>query len=154
MASSDLPQPLTQCQINSTIRIDEQFSAIRAEAGTFQWAPNRTLPYWSPLLTQDRVQTGVEPQNNVNRTENWMSEFGGLFAKELGMSEATERTVGVWVRAASEGLSVPMTIMWGLELLHQDDDSWTKKKVLEIHVRILSSPQIATRICLMASCGR
>lgn len=63
-----------------------------------------------------------------------MDGFGGLFAKELGMSEVSERSVGVWVRAASEGLSVPMTIVWGLETLNRGDESWTKKEVLEIHV--------------------
>lgn len=151
--SPDLPESLTQCQINTTINIDEQFSSIRAEAGSFQWAPNRTVSRWSPLLSQDQEKSDSGSRDHVDRTGNWLSEFGGLFAKELGMSEATERSVGVWVRAASEGLSVPMTIMWGLELLHQGDESWTRKKELEIHVRMLTSPQ-PCREYITVSCSR
>jgi mitochondrial splicing suppressor protein 51 len=40
-----------------------------------------------------------------------------------------------FVRGASEGLAMPMTILWALEYLNPNDTAWTQKETLEIHVR-------------------
>lgn len=62
-----------------------------------------------------------------------MKEFGGYVANEKGRGEGV---VEPFVKMASEALSMPMTILWGLQTLY-DDDAWTKKDTLEIHVSSL-----------------
>jgi splicing suppressor protein 51 len=59
------------------------------------------------------------------------------FVGELRATEAQgapEAMIAPFIRAASEGLSMPMTIMWALEVLHGDEE-WTHCQELVVHVR-------------------
>lgn len=122
----DSPFGLSQCQINSFIFADSEFEAAHKQAnalgGPFQWAPNRSLERWSSLL---------DPE-----TSTWETEFAELSERELGVSGPGPDNVDVKtkLRAASEGLSMTMTILWALEKLNEGDEAWKRKETLEIHV--------------------
>ncbi|KAG6852908.1 hypothetical protein C0991_008251 [Blastosporella zonata] len=106
---------LTQCHINQEIRQDVAFASIMAKASPneFSWAPERVKPSWESL-----------------ENTNWDKEYSSGISQVFGIS--TE-AAGPFVRAASVGLSMPMTILWALEHLNTDD-AWTRKDTLTIHV--------------------
>ncbi|KAF8060173.1 hypothetical protein FPV67DRAFT_333871 [Lyophyllum atratum] len=106
---------LTQCHINQEIRLDVAFGNVMlgANSGQFKWAPERVKPSWHSL-----------------KEANWESEFSSGLIKEFGISR---EAVGPFVRAASDGLSMPMTILHALETLNKDD-AWTRKETLTIHL--------------------
>lgn len=64
----------------------------------------------------------------------WGSEFLEYIQKEFPLPPNT--SIAPFLRAASDSLSMPMTILCSLELLNGDDRSWTEKESLVIHVRI------------------
>ena len=75
------------------------------------WAPKRTKSQWTSLQCVD-----------------W-NDFEHEFRKDhTGEVDRPQS------RAATEGLAMPMTILWALENLNSDDP-WTKKETLNIHVR-------------------
>lgn len=76
------------------------------------WAPERLKPTWSSL--QDL---------------NW-NDFTEDMKRELPMPD---NAILELLRAASDALTMPMTILLGLENLNSND-SWTKKDTLNIHV--------------------
>ena len=53
-------------------------------------------------------------------------EFGEALEKEQGILDFI---LVPWMRAASDGLSMPMTILWALEKLYGADESWMSKEV-------------------------
>jgi len=65
--------------------------------------------------------------------------MGAEFGEALGKGQGIPDSVLVpWMRAASDGLSMPMTILWALEKLYGADEGWTRKEVLTVHVSRLS----------------
>lgn len=120
--SEDGHSGLSQCQINQEIRADIRFENIHATAGGmgrptsegFKWAPSRIVDTWTSLS---------------GRT--WLTEFESDIVNDLRLP-STE-VAGPFLRSASDALSMPMTILWGLEMLNTDD-AWTRKDVLTIHV--------------------
>ena len=110
----------SQCAINREIQVDTRFSECMsgAKVGEFRWAPERTLPQWMTL-----------------EGKGMGAEFGVPLGKEQRIPESV---LVPWMRAASDGLSMPMTILWALEKLHGADESWTRKGVLTVHVSRLS----------------
>ncbi|GLB44346.1 putative zinc finger mynd domain-containing protein 17 [Lyophyllum shimeji] len=106
---------LTQCHMNQEIRQDIAFASIMeaAKMGQFKWAPERVKPSWASL-----------------KDTNWEAEFASRLVQDFGIS--TE-AAGPFLRASSEALSMPMTILWALENLNLDD-SWTRKETLIIHL--------------------
>ena len=80
-----------------------------AKIGEFRWAPRRILPQW---VTLEGKGMGVE--------------FGEALEKEQGTPDSI---LVLWMRATSDGLSMPMTILWALEKLYGADESWTSKEV-------------------------
>ncbi|KAK7026781.1 hypothetical protein VNI00_015439 [Paramarasmius palmivorus] len=120
---------LTHCQINKEIRADILFSNVMADAyvnsglgGTedFKWAPERTKASWEPLKTG-------------NGQGNWEAEFEEDLKKGFGDAAATPMAFMPFLRGSSEGLSFPMTILYGLQTLKSGDE-WTKQKKLTVHV--------------------
>lgn len=67
------------------------------------------------------------------RRSSWEEEFWAELEQALGTRPLPAR-----LRAASENLSMAMTILYGLEILN-DDEAWTRKGSLTIHVRLSSS---------------
>jgi mitochondrial splicing suppressor protein 51 len=108
---------LSQCQVNKEVRGDIFFANLMAgaKAGSFKWAPERVKPAWTSL-----------------RGINWVDEFGQELAEHFSIPVSA---IGPWIRAASDGLSMPMSILWALENLNEDD-AWTRKGTLTIHVNL------------------
>ena len=108
---------LTQCQVNKEIRADIGFANLMAgaKAGSFKWAPERVKSSWTSL-----------------NTINWDNEYSQELAQFFSIPVTS---VGPWIRASSEGLSLPMTILWALENLNEGD-AWTRQDTLVVHVRL------------------
>ncbi|KAG6826085.1 hypothetical protein H0H92_001167 [Tricholoma furcatifolium] len=108
---------LTQCHMNQEIRQDIAFTDIMAKASqaSFNWAPERIKSAWESLR---------------GSSTNWEREYSAGLMSDFGIPAAA---VTPFVRASSVGLSMPMTILWALEHLNQDD-AWTRKKELSIHM--------------------
>jgi len=116
----DVPCPsglngLSQCETNKVVYEDTKLIHIRAKAklGEYHWTPIRAKAKWTSL-----------------RNVGW-SDFDDEFREHN--TDELEQSQDSKFRAATEGLSMPMTILWALENL-KADDSWTKKEVLNIHV--------------------
>jgi mitochondrial splicing suppressor protein 51 len=109
---------LSQCQVNQEIRADVIFANFMAgaKAGNFKWAPERVKSNWTSL-----------------KDINWEEEFGQELAQHFSIPVSS---VGPWIRGASEGLSMPMSVLWALENLNEDD-SWTHQDTLTIHVTLI-----------------
>ncbi|KAJ6451663.1 hypothetical protein C8R47DRAFT_1061840 [Mycena vitilis] len=105
---------LSQCDINREVRADVKFANELSGLGGFKWAPTRTTPAWTTL-------TGT----------SWAKEFGDEMRKSISVQEA--RSMAPRIRAASDNLSMPMTILYALEQLN-NDDAWTRKHTLTIHI--------------------
>ncbi|KIM42026.1 hypothetical protein M413DRAFT_445209 [Hebeloma cylindrosporum] len=112
--SQDGLSGLSQCATNNLCFEDARMARFMdgAEQGPFIWAPERVKPTWSSL-----------------RNLNW-NDFMGDMKRELPMPDPA---IVQLLRAGSDALSMPMTILWGLENLNSDD-GWTRKDTLNIHV--------------------
>ncbi|KAJ7822596.1 hypothetical protein B0H13DRAFT_1920063 [Mycena leptocephala] len=76
--------------------------------------PKRVKPVWVSL-----------------KREFWQGEFSDEVRKSFGMPAPLPITF--LITAASDTLSMPMTILYGLEKL-SDDDGWTRKNTSTIHI--------------------
>ncbi|KAF5354505.1 hypothetical protein D9758_012406 [Tetrapyrgos nigripes] len=111
---------LSQCQMNQQFRMDIRFQYSVPDAGPFMWAPERSKPIWEPLKAGDEGTTC------------WEEEFGKDL--EMAMQGARVPVVIPFLRAASRGLSMPLTILYALQKLHGEDQVWTSKDTLVIHI--------------------
>ncbi|KAF5329761.1 hypothetical protein D9619_009283 [Psilocybe cf. subviscida] len=109
---------LSQCEMNHMVLQDLRFSQFMAgaEAGPFRWAPERTKARWTSLK-------GVD----------W-SDYELYLKKEFGGGVAADSMLEPMLRAVTEGMSMPLTILSALEFLNGEDISWTKKSILNIHM--------------------
>ncbi|KAL0069693.1 hypothetical protein AAF712_003351 [Marasmius tenuissimus] len=123
----DVPGGLSQCQVNLQFRADIDFSNIMYDAHNggaendpykFQWAPERHLSTWRSLRTGPNC---------------WEEEFEASLQKELGAYCEFPLTLASFMRGASEGLSIPMTILYALQKLSSSND-WTRKRSLTLHL--------------------
>ncbi|KAJ6474577.1 hypothetical protein DFH09DRAFT_461466, partial [Mycena vulgaris] len=107
---------LSHCEMNREVRGDLMFDAMLAheEAGPFLWAPNRIKATWTSVK-------GI----------SWDAELGQEMRAAINIPEA--RPTAPWVRAASNNLSMPMTILYALERLNVDV-AWTRKHTLTVHI--------------------
>ncbi|KAJ2919080.1 hypothetical protein MD484_g1369, partial [Candolleomyces efflorescens] len=120
---------LSQCQLNQQIREDVRFhnilsdakSSISPDAPTaladsapLTWAPERVLDTWSSI-----------------KGSTWEREFASYLDVPAGKAP--------FLRAASDGLALPMSIIYTLEMLNGD---WKPKDTLVIHVLGPSGPEI------------
>lgn len=128
---------LSQCDMNKLYVEDIRFATVMsgANAGEFKWAPERTLRAWKSLR-------GVGWSDFVNDVEK---RFGGL--------DGIRPMMAALLRGTTEGLSMPMTILWALENMNSDDE-WTKKKTLNIHVRDSVDLHIFTCTQILSSASR
>ncbi|KAJ7839648.1 hypothetical protein B0H13DRAFT_2101891 [Mycena leptocephala] len=114
----DAHDGLSHCEMNREVRADIKFEEVMASAhdpsGQFMWASERLKPVWASL-------TGM----------SWEGEFGDLMRQSVGVPAS--RPMGPWIRAASDNLTMAMTILYGLEKLN-DDDAWTRKHTLTVHI--------------------
>ncbi|KAF8884512.1 hypothetical protein BD779DRAFT_778683 [Infundibulicybe gibba] len=121
------PENRTQCQINQEIRVDVWHADFAAggggPAGPFLWAPKRTKGSWSSVKELD-----------------WMSEFAADFQGHFKFPGTTP--VEPWIRGVSVALSMPMSILWALEMLNGADKGWTRKSTLTIHMMGVYEPEV------------
>lgn len=119
---------LTQCQMNQEIRANALFVEMMAgtKGGTnglpYNFAPDRVKPLWTSL-----------------GDSTWDREFSDEIQQQLELTSDSKFSVSSYVRAATETLSMPMTVLSALEQL-DDSDKWTKKNTLVIHVCIAALP--------------
>jgi mitochondrial splicing suppressor protein 51 len=118
---------LTQCQLmvecrqDSTLHIAMNPFDVPDEELT--WAPNRVKDDWESVASS-----------------TWESEFNGHIDAQFNISgndqepAQKEKTIAAFLRAVSDGLSIPMTILWALEKM-RPDLAWSRQEKLEIHVR-------------------
>jgi splicing suppressor protein 51 len=64
---------------------------------------------------------------------SWEGEFNAGMRQTILVSSP----VAPWIRAASDDLSMIMTILYGLEKLNGGHVEWTRKHTLTIHVSLL-----------------
>ena len=88
--------------------------SVKSSGPTPVDAPERVLPQWTSLA-------GCA----------WAPDY----EREL---PAPPDVVGPFLRNVTDGLTFPLTILWALEKLNEDD-AWTSKEVLNVHVRFLVS---------------
>ncbi|KAK7455903.1 hypothetical protein VKT23_010942 [Stygiomarasmius scandens] len=100
--------------------MDIRFQYSVPETGPFKWAPERAKAKWMPL-----------EQGGDGKT-CWEKEFGSDL--EQAMHGVRIPVIIPFLRAASIGLSMPMTILYALQKLNGEDESWTKKDTLIIHI--------------------
>ena len=112
---------ITQCKLNQELRSDINFSNIVVTDGPFVLAPQRTKISWIPLVGSQGI--------SVN--SNWNDEFTEDLATTAGVPPNV--SLAPLIRAASETLSMPMTILWALQNLNKSDH-WTRQDTLTIHV--------------------
>ncbi|KAF8884510.1 hypothetical protein BD779DRAFT_778712 [Infundibulicybe gibba] len=107
----------SQCQINLEIHADIMFADIIVRDGinSFFWAPERTKQTWSSVKKPD-----------------WMNEFAADLRRHFRLHNTVQ--LDPWIRGASVALSMPMSILWALEILNGADEGWTRKSSLTIHV--------------------
>ncbi|KAK1221518.1 hypothetical protein PQX77_015637 [Marasmius sp. AFHP31] len=122
----DVPGNLSQCEINRQIRSDILFANIMSDAhehqpegipSVFQWGPERHLSRWEPLKTGDKC---------------WEEEFNAPLQREV-VASLGPMPPQLFLRGATEGLSMPMTILFALQQLKPDGD-WNRKSSLTIHL--------------------
>ncbi|KAJ7915690.1 hypothetical protein B0H13DRAFT_1711292 [Mycena leptocephala] len=99
----------SQCKINEEVKEDGAFERI---AGRFLWVPARVRSAWISVARS-----------------SWTEEFWPELERALG-----RRPLGARLRAASDSLTTAMSILYGLEILNKDDNTWTRKSDLRIHV--------------------
>ncbi|KAJ3874218.1 hypothetical protein F5051DRAFT_417392 [Lentinula edodes] len=109
---------LSQCELNQNLKVDARFARIMGSASgpvrIFQWAPERLRTRWIPL-----------PEEG-----DWDKEYGDELRSMAGGGGPP---LGPFLRGSSEGLSFPLTILYALQNLN-NDDVWTQRKSLTIHI--------------------
>ncbi|KAJ7767820.1 hypothetical protein B0H16DRAFT_1412175 [Mycena metata] len=109
---------LSQCEINREMHAHIKFQATLVDKdGHFQrlkWAPPRVKAAWRSLAAS-----------------SWEGQFEDEVRTFLRVPASFP--LAPWIRAASDDLTMPMTILYGLEKLN-DDNGWTRKQTLTIHI--------------------
>ncbi|KAE9396397.1 hypothetical protein BT96DRAFT_1021389 [Gymnopus androsaceus JB14] len=114
---------LSQCAVNQNMRVDTKFANVMVDAGgpfgIFQWAPERFMSSWVRLPEE--------------------ADWDGQYGNDLRMmSGGGGPPLDPFLRGSSEALSFPLTILYALQNLNEDD-AWTKKDTLTIHILGASS---------------
>jgi splicing suppressor protein 51 len=112
---------LSQCEMSRERRAHLKFETLLAKARGYHWNI-----FWVP----ERVKTAWILLAGLS----WESEFGDEMRRSFGVP--AWRPITPWIRAASDTLTMAMTILYGLEKLN-DDDAWTRKHTLTVHVSAL-----------------
>ncbi|KAJ7290646.1 hypothetical protein C8J57DRAFT_1164791 [Mycena rebaudengoi] len=116
--SEDLRGGLSQCEMNKftrgQIKFETTMTAWLDRHRQLVWIPKRVKSEWASL-----------------KGGYWGGEFSDEIRKSFGMPAPLPITF--LITAASDTLSMAMTILYALEKLN-DDDGWTRKHTLTVHV--------------------
>ncbi|KAJ6545364.1 hypothetical protein B0H19DRAFT_283012 [Mycena capillaripes] len=116
-------QGLSQCEIHREYDAQTKFEAAHPSSLRVKWSPPRVLDAWTSVA-------GL----------SWEREFNASMRESLTIPSSP---VAPWIRAASDDLSMIMTILYGLEKLNGDDIAWTRKHTLTIHIIGAAKPEVA-----------
>ncbi|KAJ7484957.1 hypothetical protein B0H11DRAFT_1862310 [Mycena galericulata] len=116
--SDDLRDGLSQCHMNKLVRAQIMFEtsipSIFGRDRQLLWISKRVKPVWASL-----------------KNSTWNSELEDEIRKSFRIPAPSPATF--LITAASDILSMAMTILYGLEQLN-DDDGWTRKHTLTVHI--------------------
>lgn len=109
---------LTQCALNRQINEDFEFNiqVLRMFQRSFSYIPERVKEKWEGM-------GGM----------SWEGEYVPLLEQE-GFEGMLPMGMSTWIRAMSEEMSFPMTVLMGMEILYGKEDAWTRKETLVVHV--------------------
>ncbi|KAF7368233.1 Zinc finger mynd domain-containing protein 17 [Mycena venus] len=127
--SDELRDGLSQCQMNKLTRGQIMFETTMAS-----WLDRLRQLVWIP----QRVKSGWVSLDGVS----WEGEFSGEIRQSFGMPAPLPITF--LMTAASDTLSMAMTILYGLGKLN-DDDGWTRKQRLTVHILGASTKEVSCR---------
>ncbi|KAF8152767.1 hypothetical protein K438DRAFT_1864090 [Mycena galopus ATCC 62051] len=113
---------LSQCEMHREIDAYTKFEAAYPIARRFKWSPPRVQDVWSSVAGS-----------------SWEGEFNAWMHQTFTASPP----VAPWIRAASDDLSMIMTMLYGLEKLNGGDVEWTRKHTLTIHIIGAAMPEVA-----------
>ncbi|KAH8789450.1 hypothetical protein DL96DRAFT_805049 [Flagelloscypha sp. PMI_526] len=118
---------LTHCAILSHHQKDQE-ALLKYTHRLGKWIPDRRFSSWSSF-----------------QGSSWIKELEGKF------DEPDDEIKLRKIRCVSNPLSLPMTILYGLDVLNGEDRSWTKKKSLLIHapgadVDVVDQPNVYEEI--------
>ncbi|KAF7337156.1 MYND-type domain-containing protein [Mycena venus] len=109
---------LSQCIMNRQIHVQLKAKTFMMSArdfpARFMWYPKRIKSAWTSLSGS-----------------SWEAEFDDEMRKYAG--KPTAHSMFPVIVEASDNLSMAMTVLYGLEMLN-DDDGWTRKHTLTVHV--------------------
>ncbi|KAJ7602001.1 hypothetical protein DFH06DRAFT_377639 [Mycena polygramma] len=112
---------LSQCTMISELRTHIKLVAALADEDghfeKFRWAPPRINASWMKLAAS-----------------SWEAQFGDeLRSLPTFMGLPVSFPLAPMIRVASDELTMPMTILYGLEKLNEDD-RWTRNPTLTVHI--------------------
>jgi len=113
---------LSQCEMHREIDAQTKFEAAHPSSRRFKWSPPRVQDAWTSVARL-----------------SWEGEFDDWMRQSFSASSP----VAPWIRAASDDLSMIMTILYGLEKLNGGDVEWTRKHTLTIHIIGAAGPEVA-----------
>ncbi|KAJ7207455.1 hypothetical protein GGX14DRAFT_455536, partial [Mycena pura] len=112
---NDLRDSPSQCHMNKLARAQSMIaSGFEDHSGHFVWVSKRVKPKWVSLEGQ-----------------SWEGEFEDEIREFSGMPQSSPSTF--IMAALSDTLTMPMTILYALSKLN-DDDGWTRKQTLTVHI--------------------
>ncbi|KAJ7208543.1 hypothetical protein GGX14DRAFT_697972 [Mycena pura] len=117
--STDWRDGLSHCQMNMFVRLQDKVdtkNSLLDRRGQLTWVPGRVKSRWVSL-----------------EGKTWEGEFDEEIRKSYGMPATIPSSSTFLISSASDTLSMPMTILYGLSKLNEDD-GWTRKQKLTIHV--------------------
>ncbi|KAJ6589782.1 hypothetical protein B0H10DRAFT_2093136 [Mycena sp. CBHHK59/15] len=117
--STDWRDGLSHCQMNIFVRLQatvDTKNSLLDRWGQLLWVPGRVKSRWVSL-----------------EGKTWEGEFDEEICKSYGMPATIPSSSTFLISLASDTLSMPMTILYGLSKLNEDD-GWTRKQKLTVHV--------------------
>ncbi|KAF7364463.1 Zinc finger mynd domain-containing protein 17 [Mycena sanguinolenta] len=129
--STDWRDGFSHCQMNTFARLQEWVDAgtstLFDRQGQLVWVPGRIKSRWVSL-----------------EGKTWEGEFDEEIRTSYGIPATIPSSSTFLLSSASDTLSMPMTILYGLSKLNEDD-SWTRKQTLTVHVLGASDREVSCR---------
>ncbi|KAJ7873967.1 hypothetical protein B0H13DRAFT_2669175 [Mycena leptocephala] len=131
--STDWRDGLSHCQMNIFVHMQATVdtsakNSLLDRRGQLLWVPGRVKSRW----------VSVEGKT-------WEGEFDEEICKSYGMPVTIPSSSTFLISSASDTLSMPMTILYGLSKLNEDD-GWTRKQKLTVHVLGATIREVSCRI--------
>ncbi|EAU87763.2 hypothetical protein CC1G_11041 [Coprinopsis cinerea okayama7 len=136
---------LTHCHLNQRLRESIRLRSVLLKLRkSSPWADVKNLginPNGSIVWFPSRIMESWKGLKDRTWEEEYLEEVRQAF-RMIPPTKALPDPSHALLRAVSEELSVPLSILWGLEVLHADDLSWTKRDTLRIHILKVSESEL------------